>query len=591
VSVPRLAGRVATALAIAVGATIVVAPLVGMLVESLRVYDVTTAKRTYRAAGNVVEADGLVRIQIASPDRADETTNVNLNARDVTRIERAWSLDHYRAVWASPRTPSLLANSSEMAAGATLLALLLGLPAGWLVARTTLPGRRLLAPLLAVPLLLPPFFVAMSLASNPSSPLSVGSVLAGLGVAGSSLQTATAMVCFGVMFFPIVALVAGRAMAGVPAGLSESARLLGGRRAAFLRVTLPSLLPSVLAAAVVVFVLALADFAVPDLLGVFLPPPAVPEHVFATEVFIQWTKLGNVGRAVATGAPFVALAFVAILFAVALARGGPSGFLGGAHRARARVRLGPAGVAAAWAFAALLLALAVALPLGSVGSWGFSPLRVPETIRLTPDFGEDTSRWVRIGLAAATIATAVAVGLARFALRGGSVGRATALVLGALPLAAPGIVLSAGTLLLWSGVPAMSDGILRPALCLAGRFLPHALLACWLALREVDPGLEDAARLAGAGSTTRAARVWGPLARRGIAAGFLLALVLALRELDALVLLEPAVLPVRIYDKVHFGRTGQVADLSALLLGAILLPAVVAAAVLSTRRAPRRDVQ
>jgi iron(III) transport system permease protein len=298
-----------------------------------------------------------------------------------------------------------------------------------------------------------------------------------------------------------------------------------------------------------------------------------------------------VGRAVATGAPFVVLTLGAILLAVALARGGPSGFLGTAHRTRPRVRLGAAGTAAGWAFAALLVGAAVVLPLASVGSWGFSPLRVPETVRLTPGFGEDTARWVRIGVAAAAIATALAVALARFAVRGGRSARATTLVLGALPLAAPGMVLSAGTLLLWSGVPAMSDGILRPALCLAGRFLPYALLACWLALREVDPALEDAARLSGAGPFTRAGRVWGPLARRGVVVGFLLVLVLALRELDSFVLLEPAVLPVRIYDKVHFGRTGQVADLSMLLLAAILLPAVVAAAVLSTRRPRRADVQ
>src|SRR5207253_2426748 len=97
-----------------------------------------------------------------------------------------------------------------------------------------------------------------------------------------------------------------------------------------------------------------------------------------------------------------------------------------------------------------------------------------------------------------------------------------------------------------------------------------------LALREVDPQLEDAARLLGAGPATTAWRIWGRMTWRGIAASFLLVLVLALRELDAIVLIEPGILPVRIYDKVHFGRTGQVADLSMAYLAMLLLPAILA---------------
>jgi iron(III) transport system permease protein len=578
-------GRLALAAALAVAGVAIVAPLCGMIVASLRVYDVVTPARTYRASGEVTESNGTVRFQwAASREAPDQTQPLGLPASG-TRIERRWSLDHYRAVWASPRTPKLLWNSSKIAAGATLLALALGLPAAFVHARTRLAGRRLLTILFATPLLLPSFFVAMALASNAKMPLSIGSVLAGLGLSGATLQVATAIACFGVLLYPIVALVVGRAMAAVPAGLVESARLLGGPAAARRRVVVPTLLPSVLAAAVLVFVLALADFAVPDLLGVFLPPEAVPVNVFATEVFLQWTKNGNVGRAVATGAPFMAVTVVAVFLAVALAGRGPAGFLGGSHRVRPRVSLSPAGTAVAWTFVLLLVGVSVVLPVAAVTSWGFSFAGVPVTLRATPSLGEDTARWLRIGLATAALATATALPVARFAARGGRIARAVAIALGALPLAAPGMVLSAGTLLLWSDVPWMGEGILRPTLCLAGRFFPYALLACWLAVREVEPGLEESARLLGAGPGVRARRVWGPLSRRGVLAGFLLVLVLALRELDALVLLEPAVLPVRIYDKVHFGRTGQVADLSMLLLGIVVIPAVLALLLLA--RSPR----
>ena len=100
----------------------------------------------------------------------------------------------------------------------------------------------------------------------------------------------------------------------------------------------------------------------------------------------------------------------------------------------------------------------------------------------------------------------------------------------------------------------------------------------------MDPRLEDAARLLGAGPAERARRVWGPLSRRGWLSAFLLALVFALRELDAIVLIEPGILPVRIYDKVHYGKTGQVADLSMAYLAVLLVPAIIGVVLVGRRR-------
>ena len=115
---------------------------------------------------------------------------------------------------------------------------------------------------------------------------------------------------------------------------------------------------------------------------------------------------------------------------------------------------------------------------------------------------------------------------------------------------------------------------------LTGRILPYAFVAVVLAVREVDPALEDAARLMGAGPFARARRIWLPLSARGIAGAFGLALVLALRELDGFVLVQSRLLPIRIYDNVHYGRTGQVADLSMAYLAMLLVPAVLAVTLL-----------
>jgi iron(III) transport system permease protein len=581
------ATRIVGAAAIAVLVAAVLAPLGTMVVQSLRVTEVVSAKgQAWRVAGDAWRSeDGYWHFKIANEANPEDPTPQMLSAAQVREVHTVWSLGHYHDVVASPRLRGLLWNSLVVAGGGALLALLLGLPAGWLVARTTLPGRRLLAVALAAPLLLPPFFSAMGVSDR------MGAWLGALGFSGGSLQIVNSIVCFGSLFFPIAALLCGRALAAVPAGLVESATLLRGPRAAFRAVVLPSVLPSALAAFTLAFVLALSDFAVPDLLGVFLPKGAIPVHVFATEVFLQW-KHGSPGQGVATCVPFVAVTLGLVALAAFFVRRTPTATTGASFRPRPRVALSPVGAVVGWAFALALLALSVGLPIEGVCSWGFSPTRVPATVRQSPGLGDQTVRWLRIGGLAALVGTALAVVLARFAVRGRRPARWLAGLSGALPLAVPGMVLMVGTLLLWADVRSewVRESLLRPVLLLSGRFLPYALLATWLAFREVDRGLEDAARLGGAGPATRAARVWAPLSWRGVVAGFLLVLVFALRELDAIVMIEPNVLPVRIYDKVHQGKTGDVADLSMLYLAIVMVPGLVAAALSRPRREGRGRV-
>ena len=569
----RFLAGLALGLAVVVAAAVAVLPLGHLFVASLRVHEVTLEGGiTHRVAGHVTRADGFVRYSLAPADDPDgELVPVREpEARVVAEGDR-WSLAHYGDVLRSTRTPGLLRNSFVLAAGTALLSLLLGLPIAAVLARVAFRGRRLLAVLLAGPLLLPPFFAAMGVST------SVGHVLASLGLAGGTLQLANAIVCLSGLLAPVPALLVGRALAAVPAGLVDAALLAGGPRAARRAVVLPAVRPAIAASAALVFVVALTDFAVPDLLGVFLPDRATAVHVFATEIFLQWNRNGNVGRAVATGAPFVVLVAVVLAFAFASLRRAPGGVLGGATRPRPRVAWTGARAGLPWLVAAPVLFLGLVLPVGSVMSWGFSPAKVLPTVRETAGLLEDTERWVRLGLLTAFVTTAVAVALARAALRRGRGWRGAAAIAGGLPLAVPGLVLMVGTLLLWLPLREKPNSLLMGTAVLVGRFLPYALAAVGLAMREVDPRLEEAARLAGASPTTLFARIWGPLSLRGVATSFLLVLVLALRELDAIQLIAPGIVPVRIYDKVHWGRTADVANLSMAYLGLLLVPALLAA--------------
>ena len=76
-------------------------------------------------------------------------------------VDGAFGLDRYRDLWASPRLPRLFGRSVLLAGLATLGAIGLGVPLGLLFGKTDLPGRRLFAVGFTLPLLLPPYFLAL----------------------------------------------------------------------------------------------------------------------------------------------------------------------------------------------------------------------------------------------------------------------------------------------------------------------------------------------------------------------------------------------------------------------------------------------
>jgi iron(III) transport system permease protein len=601
----RWGGRLAVTCAWAVLAVALLIPAGTLLLRSFEVYVVETTKgQVLRAVGEVDRVEGrgpTVETFKIQPDPQGDLISLRLPVDQVREIRTEWSLEHYRRVFGDPRTRGLLWHTFLLAAGSVLAALLLGLPLAWWLGRTMLPGRRVLTALCLAPAILPPYFVGMAVARPLGNALQ-----ACFGFEGGTLQLVEACLVFGGVLYPLVVLLVGRALAAVPVGPWEAARLLGGRRAALRHVVLPAVLPAVLGASVLVFVLAASDFAVPDLLGFLLPQGSTPVNVFPTEIRLQWEKDGNTGRAVATGAPFLVVTFLLVAISLVWIRRSAVVGGGGGGGPRPRVPLGKRGRALGWALIAVVLLLTVAAPLWGVTRWAYGAgetaaqqpagaVPQPPTGRLldfarafrdTPGLGEDTWRWLRTGLATALLATAVATLLARQALRGGRWARAAVVSLaGAFPLAVPGLVVTISTLLLWVrwDVPFVENGIGRSVLALTARFLPFALLAAWLALREARRGHEEAAAVLGAGPATRAARIWGPLAWRGLLGGALVVLVLALREVDAVILIETRILPLRLYDKIHYSRLADEANIALLYVGILLVPALLAALLLGRR--------
>ena len=134
----------------------------------------------------------------------------------------------------------------------------------------------------------------------------------------------------------------------------------------------------------------------------------------------------------------------------------------------------------------------------------------------------------------------------------------------------------------WLRVPLPIYGsLLIILLAYTGRFVPLGVRSANAAFRQIDPSLEETARVTGAGWLRTFCSVTLPLARPGLFAGWLLVFVPALQELSASVLLFSSgsiTLAVAVYNLYETGALGPV---SALAIVTMLI--ITAALVVATR--------
>jgi molybdate transport system permease protein len=151
--------------------------------------------------------------------------------------------------------------SLETATAATAVALVLGVPLAWLLARTDFPGRRLVRALVTVPLVLPPVVGGVALLLVLGRNGIVGRWLDSAFGVTLPFTTAGVVVAEAFVAMPFLVLSVEGALAAADPRYEEAAATLGASRfTAFRRVTLPMVAPGVAAGAVLAWARALGEF-------------------------------------------------------------------------------------------------------------------------------------------------------------------------------------------------------------------------------------------------------------------------------------------------------------------------------------------
>ncbi|MEU7766934.1 molybdate ABC transporter permease subunit [Nocardia sp. NPDC049190] len=144
---------------------------------------------------------------------------------------------------------------------ATVVCLLLGVPLAWLLARGEIPGRGLLRALVTVPLVLPPVVGGVALLLVLGRRGLVGRYLYDWFGVALPFTTAGVVVAEAFVAMPFLVISVEGALRAADPRFEEAAATLGASRwLTFRRVTLPSVLPGVVAGGVLCWARALGEF-------------------------------------------------------------------------------------------------------------------------------------------------------------------------------------------------------------------------------------------------------------------------------------------------------------------------------------------
>lgn len=161
----------------------------------------------------------------------------------------------------SPEEWTAVALSLRVAFWATLLALPLAIAVAWWLARREFWGKQLLNGLVHLPLILPPVVTGYLLLLTFGRRAPVGAWLEETFGLIFAFRWTGAALAAGIMGFPLMVRAIRLAIEAVDPKLEEAASTLGASRAwVFLTVTLPLILPGVIAGTLLGFAKAMGEF-------------------------------------------------------------------------------------------------------------------------------------------------------------------------------------------------------------------------------------------------------------------------------------------------------------------------------------------
>jgi iron(III) transport system permease protein len=507
------------------------------------------------------------------------------------------TLAHYVEVFTSPTFQRPAVVTLIAAFGAGTLATLVGVPLAWAVARTDMPGRRLVQFTVIASFVTPPFLGANAwvMLAGPNAGWLNRLWFTITGQTSEPLFNIFSMLgLIFVMFLytmPFVFIAVSSALELVSSEMEDAAAILGaGWLHRTFHITFPLVLPAILAGYILAFLETITVFGTPAMVAI----PA-RMHTVTTEIWTLFNYPPQEGLAAAYSLPLLAVTATLLWMQRRLMGRRSFATVMGKSGQRRAVRLG------IWKIPLVLFAFVVALltiilPYAQLlvsslsRAWGRPPTLDNLTLNnyafvLTFEF---TTTAIRNSLVLATLAamlaTLLAIGLAYTVRRNLLPMPGFLTFLAMAPIVVPSIVLAVALFALYTKQWLMLYGtIWILMIAYLTKYLPLAFANCNAAITSIHPELEEAARILGANQLQALKDITVPVARAGIIGAWLLVFMPSLRELSSSVLLtstDSIVISVAIWNLYQEGKLEAVSVLGVLLLVATFVVLAISFKVL-----------
>ena len=486
-----------------------------------------------------------------------------------------FTLQNYTNILGRRYYRTAIYNSVIVGLSSMVGALIIGIPLAFFTSRYNIKGKSLISTLAILALVSPPFIGAYAwitmLGSN-------GWLRLGLESMGISMPTIYGplgiILVFSLKFYPFVFLLTAGAIRTINVSLEEAAESLGCRPfSKFMRVTLPIIFPAVSTGALLAFVLSLADFGTPSIIGRnFRVLSTLAYNLFTSEMG------GNPGLASTVS---ILLILVSLIFVYIQRRLIRKKDYGSDMLRRPEVKqLSRVSSIPVHALCYLIVFLSSLPSLVVI----YNSFRKTSGPVFKSGFGLDSYRRIINDVPDAIFnsfvfsISAVLMIVALGTLIGYTVARKPSILTGFLdsllmiPYIVPGVVLGLGFIVSFNSKPVVLVGTATIIiLVIFVRRLPYSVRSSVSILKQISLGVEEAAISLGASPAKAFLKVTLPLMMPGVFAGAMMAFITAINELSSSIILYvggTVTMPVRIYLSVLDGEFGTAAALSSILLAA-----------------------
>lgn len=465
-----------------------------------------------------------------------------------------------------------LFNSFKLSITSTLLSVAIGTPLAYIFSIYKIKGKNFLSMLIIIASMSAPFIGAYSWILLLGRNGVITSFLSNLGIKTIDIYGFFGIVLVMTMqLFPLVFLYVRGALKNVDNSLLEASKNLGcSGIKTFFKVVVPLIVPTILAASLLVFMRAFADFGTPMLIGEgYRTFPVVLYNEFISEVG------GDDGFASAIAV--IAIVITTVVFLIQKYIANKKSFsLNALHPIEEKKPEGKVSVFS-HLFAYLIVGIAVMPQVYVI----YTSFKNTEGKVFTSGYGVESYKnaFTKLGTSiqntiimpatALVFIILLAVLIAYLVVRRKNKITSLVDIISMIPFIVPGTVLGIALLISFNKKPLLISGtMLIMVVALVIRRLPYTIRSSVAILAQIPMSIEEAAISLGSSKMKAFFRVTVPMMAGGILSGAILSWVTMISELSTAIILytgKTKTLTVAVYTEVVRGNYGVAAALSTIL--------------------------